>query len=128
MRAHIRPLPSRAEALRAMLEVTRATLQQERTDLSRQVRAAGPGEGQDEADRANQDLQHEFASAQVRHLTVRLRDIDAALARHAEGEYGQCVGCGGDIPLRRLRSLPSARYCRACQEARETSDLGRLAA
>ncbi len=43
-----------------------------------------------------------------------LADIDAALARIAEGSYGTCQSCGGPMGLQRLRALPEARYCLAC--------------
>lgn len=43
-----------------------------------------------------------------------LADIDAALARIAEGSYGRCQSCGGPMGLQRLRALPEARYCVAC--------------
>ncbi len=43
-----------------------------------------------------------------------LADIDAALARIAEGRYGTCQSCGGPMGLQRLRALPEARYCVAC--------------
>ncbi|MFV2020285.1 TraR/DksA family transcriptional regulator [Micromonospora sp. LOL_023] len=37
-----------------------------------------------------------------------------ALARIAEGRYGRCDKCGGDIPRERLEILPHARYCVPC--------------
>ena len=43
-----------------------------------------------------------------------LADIDAALARIADGSYGRCQSCGGPMGLQRLRALPEARYCLAC--------------
>jgi RNA polymerase-binding transcription factor DksA len=43
-----------------------------------------------------------------------LVEIDAALARIAEGRYGTCLNCGGPMGLQRLRAIPEARYCVAC--------------
>lgn len=43
-----------------------------------------------------------------------LEEIDAALARIAEGRYGACLNCGGPMGLQRIRALPEARYCVAC--------------
>jgi len=43
-----------------------------------------------------------------------LGEIDAALARLADGIYGQCAGCGGAIGGGRLRAIPEARCCATC--------------
>ena len=41
-------------------------------------------------------------------------EIDAALARIADGTYGTCEVCGGAIGRDRLRALPEVRRCQAC--------------
>ena len=46
-----------------------------------------------------------------------LEEVDAALARLAEGRYGTCETCGIPIPSERLRALPEARRCIACEAA-----------
>lgn len=48
-----------------------------------------------------------------------LDEIDAAQARLEAGTYGVCEGCGQTIPLTRLRAVPTARYCVACQTRAE---------
>lgn len=50
-----------------------------------------------------------------------LEEIDEALERVRNGEYGRCEGCGGDIPDARLEALPYARLCIKCQEDMEES-------
>ena len=45
--------------------------------------------------------------------------IDAALKRVAEDRYGNCLECSDPIAIERLRALPFAVRCRACEEARE---------
>jgi RNA polymerase-binding transcription factor DksA len=45
--------------------------------------------------------------------------IDEALVRLDAGEYGSCFECAGEISERRLRALPFAVRCRACEERRE---------
>jgi RNA polymerase-binding transcription factor DksA len=37
--------------------------------------------------------------------------IDAALGRMDEGEYGTCVDCDQEIPIERLRALPFTLRC-----------------
>lgn len=44
-----------------------------------------------------------------------LDEIQAAQARLETGGFGVCETCGGAIPLSRLRALPWARHCLACQ-------------
>ncbi|HEY7788461.1 MAG TPA: TraR/DksA family transcriptional regulator, partial [Casimicrobiaceae bacterium] len=54
--------------------------------------------------------------AQVSRDVRELGEVEAALARIADGSYGICVDCGVDIPAARLAVNPSARRCIACQE------------
>lgn len=39
---------------------------------------------------------------------------NAALERIIQGTYGQCLNCGRDIVLERLRALPEADKCHEC--------------
>jgi RNA polymerase-binding protein DksA len=43
-----------------------------------------------------------------------LAEIELALARMKEGDYGMCAACGAKIPDARLRALPWARCCVQC--------------
>jgi len=45
---------------------------------------------------------------------MAIRQIDAALIRMDEGEYGWCVECGEEIAPKRLGSDPAAPRCSAC--------------
>jgi RNA polymerase-binding transcription factor DksA len=44
----------------------------------------------------------------------RLAEVDAALARRAEGRYGVCQSCGRPIAPERLAGRPAARTCIDC--------------
>lgn len=44
----------------------------------------------------------------------RLEDVEAALARRAEGDYGRCQTCGRPIAPERLAARPAARTCIDC--------------
>ena len=46
--------------------------------------------------------------------TTALSEIDSALARIDDGEYGQCVSCAQPMPAARLDILPSAPLCMPC--------------
>ena len=55
-----------------------------------------------------------MAQAQEGRRQDRLRRIDAALRRLADGEYGACVVCGEDIPAKRLEIDLTVARCVDC--------------
>ena len=59
-----------------------------------------------------------------RDLSV-LAEVEAALARLADGTYGECIDCGIDIPYARLSAYPAAKRCVTCQEAAEKREKAR---
>lgn len=61
----------------------------------------------------------EVEEVQAEHAAAELGQIRAALARIADGTYGECPDCGDPIDLRRLAALPAAPLCAGCQEAHE---------
>ena len=50
---------------------------------------------------------------------AELEQIETALRRFDEGNYGQCIDCEAEISLKRLQALPSALRCIDCAEARD---------
>ncbi|HKJ08608.1 MAG TPA: TraR/DksA family transcriptional regulator [Gammaproteobacteria bacterium] len=54
-----------------------------------------------------EDLDH----SQLSHHVEEVHEIEAALQRVAEGNYGYCVDCGQEIEYRRLLAQPTARRC-----------------
>jgi RNA polymerase-binding transcription factor DksA len=48
-----------------------------------------------------------------------LADVEAALARLAQGVYGACSDCGADIEPARLRAYVTATRCHECQARHE---------
>ena len=53
-----------------------------------------------------------------RHIDA-MRDIEAALQRIKNGEYGVCTDCGDDVAFALLQAYPTANRCITCQEKRE---------
>jgi DnaK suppressor protein len=47
------------------------------------------------------------------------QNIDEALIRLDEGSYGVCSDCGIEISEKRLKAVPFARRCVACQSKEE---------
>src|SRR5262249_29405412 len=62
------------------------------------------------------ERQHVAALAQA--AREHLADIDAALARLADGSYGTCQACGQPIGAARLAARPAARTCVGCTRRR----------
>jgi DnaK suppressor protein len=59
----------------------------------------------------------EFVSLRLNSLDyARLRMIDEALDRVTAGDFGICLSCEEPIASKRLRAIPWARYCVACQD------------
>jgi DnaK suppressor protein len=49
-----------------------------------------------------------------RRRQLELQRIEASLKRIEEGDYGYCVACGEQIPLRRLELDPTLPTCVNC--------------
>jgi DnaK suppressor protein len=45
----------------------------------------------------------------------KLHQVDEALLRLEEGEYGICEECEEEIPLGRLKAMPFTRHCVKCK-------------
>jgi DnaK suppressor protein len=89
----------------------RTRIRDGRTDRSEEVL--------DEGDHSDAALQHGIDYALIQMKAETLARIDAALARLAAGTYGDCFDCGEEISGKRLRALPFAVRCIACEEKRE---------
>jgi RNA polymerase-binding transcription factor DksA len=57
---------------------------------------------------------------------IALAEIDAALARMAEGCYGQCVRCRAQISAERLETLPMTPLCMNCHYNEENCRLAKM--
>lgn len=53
---------------------------------------------------------------------AELSEIDAALRRIDEGQYGHCESCGRALGRQRLRASPTARFCVDCSSTNGHSD------
>ena len=67
------------------------------------------------------DIIADMDIAMVTRDIQELAEVDAALARVADGSYGTCSHCGEPIGWSRLNAQPTAQRCIACQEAFEAS-------
>lgn len=47
--------------------------------------------------------------------TTQLREIQSALRRMENGNFGKCIRCTSQIPIKRLFAIPTAAFCIQCQ-------------
>jgi len=79
-------------------------------------------------DTGDESLARSIADLNIRTLDRELeemRDIDQALVRLRDGDYGTCADCGEPIQLARLSAYPTARRCLACQRHFDAGHAGR---
>jgi DnaK suppressor protein len=60
-----------------------------------------------------------MAQASASRRQQRLRQVNAALERVADGDYGVCLECDGDINPKRLEIDPVATLCIDCASRQE---------
>ena len=70
----------------------------------------------DEMDRLQQQLSREVAIRSLDRTARLLKNIQAALNRIEDDIYGLCVRCEEPISEKRLKAIPWASHCVACQE------------
>ena len=108
----------------ALEERSEALRREVRGDTAR-VRAESParlaGEAPDRADLAFAEAAGEANRAELARDLTELGELDEARLRLAQGTYGRCVACGGDVGFERLRARPGAARCLACQRRLEAS-------
>ena len=75
----------------------------------------------DEGDHASVNNNSMVESAIVTQQTQELQEIEIALSKIANGEYGVCEMCEDDIGFQRLKVKPHAIYCIDCREIVEKS-------
>jgi DnaK suppressor protein len=73
----------------------------------------------DSGDESMANALADFNVAQLDRHIEAMRDIEAALQRAKNGNYGVCIDCGDDVAFARLQAYPTAKRCIVCQEKRE---------
>jgi len=106
---------------RMLLDQLRQHTEQVRTDQATALELYDDGV-KDSVDLSVQDLNKEIALRLGERSSKLVADIDQALLRMKEGNYGICVRCSQPIDERRLEALPTARYDSTCQAAIESAN------
>ncbi|MHB1674846.1 MAG: TraR/DksA family transcriptional regulator [Acidobacteriaceae bacterium] len=88
-----------------------------------QALASNTNDTQDVADQAVAGYQKELLFSQGTVRSAQLRLVRQALARLADGTFGECVRCYQAIGAKRIEALPWTPYCIDCQERIESGDI-----
>jgi RNA polymerase-binding transcription factor len=105
--------------LRTILRERRREMQDDVQNRIRDRRAGRSIEVRDDLEHSDADSQGDLALALLQMRTEALARIDEALARLEANKYGSCFECQTEISEQRLRALPFAVRCQACEGKRE---------
>jgi len=75
--------------------------------------------GDDQADTGTKTFEREQEISLANNLLERINQVERALDRLGEGNYGWCERCGNAIPVERLAAFPSATLCVTCKQLEE---------
>ncbi len=71
------------------------------------------------AELGSDNFEQEFTLALMEAEGGTLDQIDGALARIDDGQYGRCIQCDGPIAKARLNAIPYTPVCIKCAERQE---------
>jgi DnaK suppressor protein len=98
----------------------------QREELLRSARKAlsgdihvDPDDFPDEMDIASSEVNLQFAGRLREREQGLLAKIDAALKKIDDGDYGECISCGEQIGVARLKARPVAELCIECKSEQE---------
>ena len=76
----------------------------------------------DPVDRASAHSEMEYSLNKFCREGLNKGNILNALGKIEDGSYGICEMCGEEIPIKRLKAIPDARCCIACQTELEQNE------
>ena len=109
-------LKKKEEILQAVKHIEQDTLSQSQREASGDL----SGYTLHMADIATDSYDREFSLGLASNAQQILYEIDEALKRVKEKSFGDCTLCDKPIPRKRLRAIPYAGLCIACQSKEET--------
>ncbi len=109
-----------AKQLQAFQKTLETRLQQS-TGRSEKVGGLHAEQEPDPIDHAQSQSLRELAVYMVNTDWQVQKAVQTALGRLESGQYGSCEECDEPIVLRRLKALPWATRCVACQEETEAA-------
>ena len=100
-----------ADAARARLEAQLAEFESRLARIAADLAEPLAADSSEQAVETEDDAALE---AQAALITGEIGSVKRALERIAEGTYGECVQCGGEIAQGRLEARPEAALCIDC--------------
>lgn len=73
----------------------------------------------DPGDESVADMLVDVDAALVDRQVNEMREVEVALKRLADLNFGDCIECGGEIGFERLMAYPTAQRCVRCQVLHE---------
>jgi DnaK suppressor protein len=105
-----------------ILESIKEQIEKNINSVSSELNQLSSLELNDEGDHASANNNSMVESAIVNQQAKELQEIERALTKIANGEYGICEMCEDDIGFQRLKVKPHAVYCIDCREIAEKSN------
>jgi DnaK suppressor protein len=116
---------SELRRIREQLQRRRRSLLNANEGTRRELQALKDSEKDPEYEEGAQiELADYTLSQLVENQRRELMMIDAAFQRMDAGNFGECVDCGGEIPLDRLEAVPFAIRCEEDARLREQERMG----
>jgi DnaK suppressor protein len=101
-------------AARRNIRQMMVSVSERRAKLARHVSHREEAVAADFSEQAVELQNEETMVALDAQLVQDAKDLQDALARLDNGQYGRCESCGESIDERRLEALPATRYCIDC--------------
>jgi RNA polymerase-binding transcription factor DksA len=106
MRQRLAEERDRLEAVRAGFDADHLHDESEDDSMSELSHIA-----QHEADVASETFEREKDFSILEQVEAELADVERALRRIDDGQYGKCEACGASISDDRLEAMPATRFC-----------------
>ena len=117
-----RELTKRSVAtLKRWLQRRRSELAGEIQQRIRENQLNSPSQVLDPVDAADREMNTGFVIMVAEADARELDQVQDALKRIEQGEYGQCQSCDGPIGYQRLKALPFVTLCLPCKRDQERS-------
>ena len=107
-------------ALTERRDELQAEYEQSLTDITELQRdRLADSAGDDQADAGTKTFEREQEITLANNLLERITQVERAIERLGQGNYGWCERCGNAIPVERLAAFPSATLCVHCKQLEE---------
>ncbi|MGW8185216.1 MAG: TraR/DksA family transcriptional regulator [Candidatus Moraniibacteriota bacterium] len=110
------------------LKKIQQTLLEKQAELSRKLSRTNASELIETGRESDENMQatsretEERATIGLDWVRDRLKEVEAALNKIADGTFGICEDCNEYIPIKRLEAYPNATLCIECKEKQEKEE------